>query len=73
MKQKNKQDVLISRYKKLKESTLLSNTECDKHNVYMLLAISRTRFRKPSLQIKENKGREASCFHPTIWYKKTSQ
>ena len=56
MKQKNKQDVLISRYKKLKESTLLSNTECDKHNAYIALAIFRTCFRKPSLQIKENKG-----------------
>ena len=30
--------------------------EYDKHNVYMVLAIFRTCFRKPSLQIKENKG-----------------
>jgi len=57
VKQKNKQDVLISRYKKLKESTLLSDTECDKHNFYIALAVFRTRFRKPSLQIKENKGK----------------
>ena len=35
---------------------LLSNTEHDKHNVYITLAIFRTCFRKPSLQIKENKG-----------------
>ena len=51
-------------------SLLLSNTEYDKHNVYMVLAIFRTCFRKPSLQINENKGKEASSFHSTIWYKK---
>jgi hypothetical protein len=34
---------------------LLSNTECDKDNVYIVLAIFRTCFRKPSLQINENK------------------
>ena len=36
---------------------LLSNTECDKHNDYKLLAIFRTCFRKPPLQINENKGK----------------
>ena len=40
------------------------------NNVYMVLAIFRTCFRKPSLQINENKGKEASSFHSTIWYKK---
>jgi len=35
VKQKNKQDVLISRYKKQKESTLLSYTGCYKHNAYL--------------------------------------
>ena len=70
MKQKNKQDVLISRYKKLKESTLLSNTECDKHNAYIALAIFRTCFRKPSLQIKENKGKKALSLFTLIHYGK---
>ena len=32
------------------------------NNVYMVLAIFRTCFRKPSLQINENKGKEASGF-----------
>jgi hypothetical protein len=47
---------------KRKYVTFLSNTECDKHNVYIVLALFRTLFRKPSLQIKENKRKEASTF-----------
>ena len=36
------------------------------NNVYMVLAIFRTCFRKPSLQIKENKGKQSSRLYSTI-------
>ena len=52
-------------------SVLLSNTKFDKHNVYIVLAIFRTRFRKPSLQIKENKGKQSSRLYSTILLQKT--